>query len=71
MHAENELVEIVTTNVREFEEIVEEYEEEVLVQKEVSKPSLTDLANNSPAQGKPRCITLILNDHCIYMCVCV
>ena len=31
MHVENELVEIVTTDDREFEEIVEEYEEEILV----------------------------------------
>ena len=44
----------------------QEYKEEVLVQ-EVLEPSLTDLADNPPAQGKPRCITLILNNHWIYM----
>ena len=32
MHVENELAEIVTTDDREFEEIIEEYEEEILVQ---------------------------------------
>ena len=31
MHVENELAEIMTTNDHEFEEIVEEYEEEILV----------------------------------------
>ena len=31
MHKENELVEIVTTDDREFEEIIEEHEEEILV----------------------------------------
>ena len=45
----------------EFEEIIDEYEEEVL------EPTLTDSADTAPAQGKPRCITLILNNHYIYM----
>ena len=31
MHVENELAEIVTTGNHELEEIVEEYEEEILV----------------------------------------
>ena len=31
MHIENELTEIVTTGELEFEEIIEEYEEEILV----------------------------------------
>ena len=57
MHIENESVEIMTTGEHEFEEIVEEYEEEILMQKGVPKPPLTDLANTTPAQRKPRCIT--------------
>ena len=57
MHVENELVEIVTTYDHEFEEIVKEYEEEILVQEEVLEPPLTDSADTVPAQGKPRCIT--------------
>ena len=57
MHVENELVEIVTTDDREFEEIVEEYEEEILMREEVPKPPLIASANITPAQGKPRCIT--------------
>ena len=57
MHVENELVEIMTTGDHEFEEIVEEYEEEILVQKEVLEPPLTDSAETAPAQGKPQWIT--------------
>ena len=53
MHVENELVEIVTTNDREFEEIIEEYEEDVLVREEVLDPPPTDSADTAPAQGKP------------------
>ena len=59
MHVENELAEIVTTGDHKFEEIVEEYEEEILMQEEVLEPPLTDSADTVPAQGKPRCITLI------------
>jgi hypothetical protein len=31
MHIENELVEFVTTGDQEYEEIIEEYEEEILI----------------------------------------
>ena len=57
MHVENELAKIVTTGDHEFEEIVEEYEEEILVQEQVPEPPLTDSADTTPTQGKPRCIT--------------
>ena len=60
MHIENESVEIVTTNEHEFEEIVEEYEEEILMQEEVLEPPLADSADTVSAHGKPRCITTIL-----------
>ena len=63
MHIENESAEIVTTSNHEFEEIVEEYEEEILVQEEVPEPPLTDSADTAPIQGKPRCITLIFYNH--------
>ena len=52
-----------TTGDHEFEEIVEEYEEEVLVREEVPKPPSTDSANTVPTQGKPWCITLIFDNH--------
>ena len=42
MHVENELVKIVTIGDHEFEEVIEEYEEEILIQEEVPEPSLTD-----------------------------
>ena len=64
MHIENELAEIVTTGDHEFEEIVKEYEEKILVQDEVSEPPpLTDVVDTVPAQGKPQCITSIFHIH--------
>ena len=63
MHVENELVEIVTTGDHEFEEIIEEYEEEILMREAVLEPPMTDTADTTSAQGKPRCITLIFYNH--------
>ena len=68
MYVENELVEIETIDDHEFEEIIEEYEEEIVMQEEVPEPPLTDLADTTPDQGKPRCITLIFYNHHIYIC---
>ena len=42
MHVENVLVEFVTASEQEYEEVIEEYEEEILVQAEVLEPPLTD-----------------------------
>ena len=73
MHIENELAKIVTTDDHEFKEIIEEYEEEILVQEKVPEPPLTDSASTAPAQGKPRCITpyflesLFIYVMCIYV----
>ena len=36
MHVENELVEFMTAGEQEYEEVIEEYEEEVLVQEEAT-----------------------------------
>ena len=63
MHVENELAEIVTTDDREFEEIIEEYEEEILMREEVPEPPPMDSTDTAPAQGKPWCITLIFYNH--------
>ena len=74
MHVENELTEIVTIGDHELEEVIEEYEEEVLIQEGALEPPVTDFADTPPAQDKPRCITLILNNHWIYiyvMCIYV
>ena len=51
MHVENELVEITTTSDHVFEEIIEEYEEEILVREKVLKPPMIDSADTAPAQG--------------------
>jgi hypothetical protein len=65
----NELAEIVTIGDQEYEEIVKEYGEEILVPEEIPEPSLTDFADTPPAQGKPRCIThIFLYSLYIYMC---
>ena len=68
MYVDNELVEFVPTGEQEYEGIIEEYEEEILIQKGAPEPSVADFVDTLPAQGKPRCITLILNDHWIYIC---
>jgi hypothetical protein len=65
MYIENELAEYVTPVDQEYEEIVEEYEEEVLVQDEFPEPPVTD---TTPAQGKSRYITLIFDNHSISIC---
>ena len=67
MHVDNELVEFVHVDEPDYEEIIEEHEEEILIQEEAPKPFVADFVDTPPAQGKPRCITLILNDHWIYM----
>ena len=69
MHVENEMVEIVTTDDHESEEIIEEYEEEVLMREEISEPPTTDLADTTPAQGKPRCITPTFLHFILCLCI--
>ena len=59
MHIDNELVEFVTADEPEYEEIVEEYEEEILIQEGALKPFVADFVDTPSAQGKPRCITPI------------
>ena len=58
MHVENELVEFMTTGEQEYEEI--------FMQEDVPEPPITDFDDTPLAQGKPRCITLILNNHWIW-----
>ena len=63
MHIDHELVDFVPIDEQEYDEVIEEYEEEILVQEGALEPFGADLTDPSPAQGKPQCITLILNDH--------
>ena len=69
MHVDHELLEFVPTDEQDYEEVIEEYEEEILIQEGALEPFIADSVDTPPAQGKPRCITPIfewsLN---IYMC---
>ena len=75
MHVDRELVEFMPVDEQEYDEVIEEYEEEIIMQEGAPELFGADLTDPSPAQGKPQCITLILNDHiyiyiymmCIYV----
>ena len=73
MHVDNKLVEFVPADDQEYEKIIEEYEEGILVQDGALEPSVADFVDTPPVQGKPWCITLIfewsLNIYmmCIYI----
>ena len=53
MYVDNELVEFVTVDEQEYEEVIEEYEEEILVQEGAPEPPATDFAHTPSTQGKP------------------
>jgi len=53
MLIDHELVKFVPMDEQEYEEVIEEYEEEILVQERAPEPFGADFANPSPAQGKP------------------
>jgi hypothetical protein len=53
MHVENDLVEFGTADDQEYEEIIEEYEEEIFMPEEFQEPPVTDTTDTAPAQGKP------------------
>jgi hypothetical protein len=59
MHVDHEEVEYMAVEEQDYEEVIEEYEEEILVPEEFQEPPATDTSDFAPAQGKPRCITLI------------
>ena len=58
MHVDNELVEFVPAGEQEYEEIIKEYEEDILIQEGAPEALVVDFVDTPPAQGKPRCITL-------------
>jgi hypothetical protein len=68
MHVDHEVVEYVAAEEQDFEEVIEEYEEEIFVPEEFQEPPATDTSNFAPTQGKPRCITLILQILYIFKC---
>ena len=53
MHVDNELVQSVPMGEQEYEEIIEEYEQEILVQEGAPEPFVADSVDTPPAQGKP------------------
>ena len=60
MHVDHELVEFMPVDEQDYEEVIEEYEEEILMQEGASEPFGANFADPSHVQGKPRCITHIL-----------
>ena len=56
---------------QEYEEVIEEYQEEILVQEGAPEPFGADLTDPSPAQGKPWCITpiLMITEFISMMCI--
>ena len=71
MHVGHELVKFMPVDDQGYEEVIEEYEEEILVQEGAPEPVGADLTDPSPAQGKPRCITpIFMSTEYIYvMCI--
>ena len=49
MHVENKLVEFVLVGEQEYEEIIEEYEEEVLIQEQALEASVADFVDTPSA----------------------
>jgi hypothetical protein len=71
MHVDHDIVEYVAAEEPDYEEVVEEYEEEIFVPGEFQEPLVTDTADLAPAQGKPRCITHILIIFIYMLCIYV
>ena len=67
MHVDHELVEFVPVDEQEYDEVIEEYKEKILVQEGAPESFGADFDDPSSTQGKPRCITPIFNDHWIYI----
>ena len=49
MHVDNKLVEFVPAGELEYEEIIEVYEEEILIQEGAPEPSVADFVDTPPA----------------------
>ena len=53
MHVGHELVEFVPVDKQDYEEVIKEYEEEILVQKGAPEPFGADFADPPPAKASP------------------
>jgi len=71
MHVDHELVEFMPTDEQDYEEVIEEYKEEILVQEGVLEPFVADFVDAPPAQGKPRCIALIFERSLDIYMICI
>ena len=52
MHVDHELVEFMPADEQDYEEIIEEYEEEVLVQEGALELFVAEFVDTLPTQGK-------------------
>ena len=52
MHVDHELVEFMPVDEQDYEEVIEEYDEEILVQEGALEPFGTDFVDPPPTQGK-------------------
>ena len=72
MHVDHELVEFMHVDKQDYEEVIEEYKEAILVQEGALEPFGADFVDPPPAQGKPWCITPIfewlLNIYDVHLC---
>ena len=53
MHVDNELVEFMTAGEQEYDEVVDEYEEEILMQEDIPEPSVADFADTRLPKASP------------------
>ena len=60
MHVDHELVDFVPIGKPEYDKVIKEYEEEILVQEGAPEPIGADLTDPPSTQDKPWCITPIL-----------
>ena len=68
-HVDHELVDFVPIGEPEYDEVIEEYEEEILVQEEAQEPVGANPADPTPAQAKPQSIThIFMITEYIYIC---
>ena len=53
MHVDNESVEFMPADEQDYKEIIEEYEEVVLIQEGAPEPFVADFIDTPPTQGEP------------------
>ena len=52
-HVDHELVDFVPVGEPEYDEVIEEYEEEISAQEDAQEPVGADFVDPPPTQGKP------------------